>query len=134
MEKYTLIKGQYNLFLDDDRTIPTHMDYLLGIGKRGFHTDYFYLDWEVAKNYNDFCEIITRKGLPERISFDHDLGIEPQTGYDCIKWLVALCMEHEMPLTTECKFHTANPVGEVNMRGYYENFLKFQADNLDKSE
>ena len=46
---------------------------------------YLYLDdvrtpkadnWEVVRNYDEFTTYITRHGIPDLISFDHDLGEE----------------------------------------------------------
>ena len=52
------------LYLDDLRVTP-----------EGFDRVY---------NYTDFVEYITQNGLPNFISFDHDLG-EDESGYDCAK-------------------------------------------------
>ncbi|WP_350324738.1 cyclic-phosphate processing receiver domain-containing protein [Empedobacter falsenii] len=39
-------------------------------------------------DYDDFVNYINRNGLPDFISFDHDLGLR-KTGYDCAKfWLI----------------------------------------------
>ncbi|MDP9961886.1 cyclic-phosphate processing receiver domain-containing protein [Chryseobacterium lathyri] len=65
------------------------------------------------------------KGLPEMISFDHDLAdihyLKPdsdeyaeKTGYECAKWLIEYCMDHYLDLP---KFycHSMNPVGKENI-------------------
>lgn len=74
----------YNLFLDDERPLS-------------FLSSYFNEEIDnfiIAKNYNEFCNSITEKGLPCSIWFDHDLGQE-KSGYDCAKWLVQYCIDNK---------------------------------------
>ena len=100
-----------------------------------------------VKNYQEFAEYLKWYGLPDAVSFDHDLApehytpeeywgnysaskdyqesqnyVEP-TGYDCAKLLVSYCQStgNKIPL---CVYHTANPVGKVNMKAYIENAKK----------
>ena len=48
--------------------------------------------WEIVRNYDDFVNYINENGLPDEISFDHDLGEDvSKTGYDCAKWLCEYC-------------------------------------------
>ena len=35
-----------------------------------------YKPWDVVRNYNEFTEYILKNGIPDLISFDHDLGEE----------------------------------------------------------
>lgn len=55
------------LYLDDVRT-PTET--LPG-----------YKPWYVVRNYNEFVEWISKNGLPDFISFDHDLADEHMNDY-----------------------------------------------------
>ena len=55
-------------------------------------------------NYEEFVEYLERKGLPDFISFDHDLG-EDLSGYDCAKYLVDYCLAHQL---VESFFYTFN--------------------------
>jgi hypothetical protein len=63
--------------------------------------------WIVVRNFNDFCKHIETHGLPDVVSFDHDLGhgqaytkprgkriwipknqfTEIPNGYECAKWM-----------------------------------------------
>ena len=52
-----LEQKSYNLYLDDIRT-----------PKKG--------DWVIVRSFEDFVGTIVTKGLPNEISFDHDLGEE----------------------------------------------------------
>ena len=71
-------------------------------------------------NYADFVEYITQNGLPDFISFDHDLG-EDESGYDCAKYLVEYCIEHNLSLP-KFSVHSQNPVGKENIERLLNNF------------
>ncbi|WP_034889648.1 cyclic-phosphate processing receiver domain-containing protein [Gillisia sp. Hel_I_29] len=79
-----------------------------------------------VKNKKDFVCWIQKNGLPDAICFDHDLGENEPTGYDCAKWLVEYCLDHKvLPPIWGCQ--SANPVGKVNINGLLRNFMiRFQ--------
>lgn len=86
-------------------------------------------------SYEAFERYIAEHGLPDAISFDHDLADEhyrqdvspeeykEKTGLDCVKWLVKYCLTTGQQLP-KCIYHTANPDGKANMYGYIENAKK----------
>lgn len=99
-----------------------------------------------VKNYNEFCNWITKNGLPDGICFDHDLGLvghiervnegmskrkskvfkqEEKTGMDCAKFLVEYCMDNDLPLPLY-NIQSANPVGKENINSLLTNFKKIQ--------
>jgi len=80
-------------------------------------------------NYSEFIEWIEKFGLPDAISFDHDLG-EVATGMDCAKWLVNYCLDNNRELP-EFYVHSANPVGAENIKTLLENYKKHTARHLD---
>lgn len=90
------------LYLDDLRPIPNGY-----IGLR---------------SYAEFVTYITESGLPDFISFDHDLGLE-ESGYDCAKWLVNYCLDNELRLP-QFDVHSKNPVGKENILSLLQNFKK----------
>jgi len=90
------------LYLDDLRPTPS-----------GFERVY---------DYEEFTEFISQNGLPDFISFDHDLGLE-KTGYDCAKWLVEFCLDKNLILP-EFQVHSQNPVGKENIEALLNNFKK----------
>ena len=115
------------LFLDDMRE-----------PKEAFpHTRYqTYLDdeWIVVRSYKEFTDWILSNGLPDIVSFDHDLKPEHytpeefwtdyhaseawqsanvtqgETGADCAKWLVGYCGVMKLN-TPKFLVHSQNPVG-----------------------
>jgi len=81
-------------------------------------------DWDIVTNYYDAVKYIKENGIPNIISFDHDLG-EGKTAYDFVKWLV---FEYDngkrFPNDFNFMIHSANPVGAENIRCLLNNYLK----------
>lgn len=85
--------------------------------------------WDIVRSYDEFVNYIERNGLPDVISFDHDLAdihydpstwvqgfkYKEKTGYDAAKWLCEYCFENSLPLP-EWNVHSANPVGRENIK------------------
>lgn len=107
----------YWLFLDDIRN-PEQVKYNNS-------------DWIIARNYDQAVSIFKEMGWPSKVSFDHDLGESDQkTGFDFAKFLVEQDLENNsMPLNFSYEVHSANPVGEANIRGYLDRYLKFKKEN-----
>lgn len=89
------------------------------------NTNNIVVDW--VKSYKEFVDWITVNGLPDAICFDHDLGKMPNgkelNGYDCAKWLVEYCMDHECDIP-KYNVHSSNPAGKDNIVGYLESYHK----------
>lgn len=68
-----------------------------------------------VKTFEEFTNYILKNGVPEFVSFDHDLGKGLKKGAECALWLKQYCRENNKPLP---KFyaHSANPNGrkEIN--------------------
>lgn len=88
------------LFLDDVRPTPS-----------GFYR---------VHHYKEFTEFIIRNGMPDFISFDHDLG-EGKSGFDCAKFLIDYCLDHNITFIN-FKVHSQNPVGKQNIESLLHNF------------
>jgi hypothetical protein len=88
--------------------------------------------WHVVRSYVEFVAYIMSSGVPDVISFDHDLGRgeaqrrvgnwvpraeykELKTGYDCAKWLIESGYN-----VKSWQVHSMNPVGAANIRKYLE--------------
>lgn len=116
----------YKLFLDDIRT-P------LGVSLFSSNPLYKYDDWVIVRTYNEFVKIITERGLPLLVSFDHDLAdfdinYDEKTGYDCAKWLVNYCIDNNLDLP-DYLVHSWNNVGKDNIISYIENYKKHQKND-----
>lgn len=89
-------------------------------------------DYEIVRSYTDFVEYIKNFGIPEFISFDHDLGWDYRcglkTGFDCAKWLVDYCLDHNLGMCFEYYVHSANPVGKRNIEKLFECYEKYLAE------
>jgi hypothetical protein len=95
------------LFLDDVRIAPDKT-------------------WHVVKNYKQFIDYIEVYGLPDVISFDHDLGDEILTGYDCAKYLIKHILDNEYKINNiNFIVHSMNPVGKENIEKLLNNFNVF---------
>jgi hypothetical protein len=124
------------LFLDDIR-IPK--DCANGLVPSHLNKFYWENDWSIVRSYNEFVDWIQKNGLPDFISFDHDLadvhyimdfskhsdnqGTE-KTGYDAAKWLGDYCLDNKCKLPNFI-VHSQNPVGKANIQGYLDNVRRF---------
>jgi len=122
----------YNLFLDDNRNVFSVYKYT----KNSIYIDN---DWVIVRNYNDFVNTIIQNGLPNIISFDHDLSdkkyilrldknedysnYREKTGFECAKWLVNYCLDNNLNFP-EYYVHSFNPIGKENIISYIENFKR----------
>lgn len=103
---------KYYLFLDDERKI---------YDVKWAQLPYDDTEWLTAKSYGQFVDIVMDLGLPEFVSFDHDLADyhykigsmeneasnyggprkefnygREKTGLDAAKWLVDYCVSHQL--------------------------------------
>lgn len=120
------------LYLDDCR-IPTETI-------PGYHP------WNVVRNYDEFQKWIIENGVPDLVSFDHDLAPEhmndyynqvatqgyqhpdyasykEKTGVDCANFLVEYCQKMNVELK-QCCVHSHNPVGGKNIQDFLNGFKK----------
>lgn len=105
----------YRLFLDDER-IPTDVTWFNMPAE----------PWVIVRSYDAFVKHIEDNGIPDFVSFDHDLG-EGKTGMDAAKWLVQLCLDTEQWIPSYIA-HTKNPVGYDNIESMMENGLRLERD------
>jgi predicted glycosyltransferase len=96
------------LFLDDIREAPDKT-------------------WDVVRSYHEFIGYILVYGVPDIISFDHDLEFKSRgsttsqyTGYDCAKYLVDNNLEIK-----EFIVHSANLIGKENIEKLLINWKTF---------
>ena len=102
--------------------------------------------WVVVRDYDAFVDYITHNGIPDLISFDHDLAKEhmedyyaqvfaqnyqipaydqykEKTGLDCAKFLCEYAQRMNQEIKT-CVVHSHNPVGSQNIMSYINGFMK----------
>lgn len=105
------------LYLDDNR-VPTEDD------------------WNLVKNFDEFVNFIAMNGVPDEVSFDHDLDPEHYnnamyqgreaynklyatfkhpTGLHCAKFLSDYCMNTGVGLPSKMNVHSQNPAGSLNI-------------------
>lgn len=126
------------LFLDDVRTPSTSNE----------------IEWSIVRSYKDFVNWIISNGMPDRVSFDHDLAMEhtlsyidqckgenlanatidysnfkEKTGYDCAKWLCEYCLDNNLLLPPVITVHSANYPGSMNIMNYITNYRKIRGEN-----
>lgn len=112
--------SSYSLFLDDLR-IPNMVTWV----------ELPKIDWFIVRSYEDFIFIINKRGVPEIVSFDHDLSIvdhdkhEEKTGFHCAKWLVEHCLNNNIRFP-EYYIHSKNIIGAENIKSYITSYLKSQ--------
>lgn len=132
------------LFLDDMRVPFDCLSYMKPNVRHIYEDD----NWDVVRTYDDFVGYIGYFGLPDLISFDHDLADEhyspamydgndrynqlydsfkEKTGYECAKWLCEYCTDKKLPLPMYI-VHSMNPTGKENILTVldsYRNKFKF---------
>lgn len=130
----------YNLFLDDVRDPEDVAKYIMPTSLR---TQFRLEFWHIVRSYEQFVAYILKKGIPDKIAFDHDLADEhydpsmylgdsynklydsfqEKTGFHAAKWLCEYCMDNNRKLP-EYVVHSQNPLGKENITMYLENFKK----------
>jgi hypothetical protein len=129
-------KKLYYLFLDDIR-VPKAVTWV----------NLPPVPWEIVRNYDQFVSKIKEWGMPQFISFDHDLSTEhyhpsmysdnpddynklydsdffkEKTGYECAKWAVDYCMDNDL-IFPDYICHSMNPIGRANIESYIESFKR----------
>ena len=101
--------GGYNLFLDDERFPP-----IASPGNRR---------WVIARNSDEAISLVKQLGIPDFISFDHDLG-GTDTGMVFLHRLICLTMDYKTEFPREYYVHSQNPVGRANITALFDSFLK----------
>ena len=129
------------LFLDDIR-VPVDCPKAHYMSYRKIDLTIYHEEWNIVRSHGQFVKWIEENGLPDLISFDHDLGDDTNlkgvlpidewfdidnnreyTGMDSAKWLVGYCIDNELPLP-EFAVHSANPAGYENINGLLISFKK----------
>lgn len=76
-----------------------------------FNKSKYNIEW--VRSYEEFIDYIYHNGIPDIISFDHDLG-EEKSGADCANYLCEYCIETNTKIP-DWYVHSANPAGVENI-------------------
>jgi len=124
----------YNLFLDDFRYPEDAFNYT-------GNTLYLKEKWTIVRDYKQFVKFIERYGLPNMVSFDHDLADihynqqsaddtnyeaedQEMTGYHCAKWMIEYCMDNNEELPQTILVHSMNVIGKENIEQLIKNYRR----------
>ena len=96
----------YKLFIDDTRE-PSDVT------------------WVIVRSYDEAIAYIVSHGLPNFISFDHDLSDNSLTGYDIAKWIVESDLDGTINIPEDFTYeiHSQNPIGAANIKGLLDSYL-----------
>jgi hypothetical protein len=123
------------LYLDDTRTPSKPLP------------DETYMPWIVVRDFKEFATFIANNGVPDFISFDHDLHQEHyapvefwegnqyehwaatktfkhETGLDCMKWLILWCESHRDEVINLVTIHSFNKTRAVDMQTNMNEYKK----------
>lgn len=113
----------WNLFIDDERW-PLDATWADWYDKKH--------EWMVARTWVEVRNLIDTYGMPEFISFDHDLGPEEVylNGYEIAQEIVDKDISGEWQIPENFAFyvHSKNPIGKKNIEGLLNGYLKFKKD------
>lgn len=120
----------YYLFLDDIR-VPSDVSWEKLPQK----------DYIIVRSYNEFKSTIEKLGIPEFVSYDHDLSSEHYTqfgadiieyefhkeltGYDCCKFLLSHCGKTGK-MHPPYVVHSMNPVGKENINHLISKYNNYK--------
>ena len=86
-------------------------------------------EWIVCRNDKTLKDmLISFDSVVTHISFDNDIASYDDngneiTGYTLVKWLCDYILDNDLDISNlTLNFHTANPVGRMNMMCYLDNF------------
>jgi hypothetical protein len=97
----------YTLFLDDLRSPTSDLK-----------------DVKIARNVSQAIKLVEGHGLPNVISFDHDLGSGEFTSPRFMWWLIDQHLDEKFDLNKvkQVLIHSANPVGAENLKELWNGF------------
>jgi len=127
----------YNLFLDDFRSPEDVFNYT-------GQPLYLMNKWIIVRNYEEFVKAITELGVPDTVSFDHDLADvhydvqdhvdedyydlmsaqNEKTGYHCAQYLLNHCLDNELDIPKVVWIHSMNGPGAKNIDSLFTTYKK----------
>ena len=90
-------------------------------------------DCIVVRSFDEATNFVLERGVPEFISFDHDLGCSDDgqinhSGYDFARWLVESVISGLITISDDFTFaiHSQNPVGSKNIEMLLNRYMLFR--------
>ena len=77
--------------------------------------------WVIVRSSQEAIEWVTKNGLPEFISFDHDLGGE-DTSMIFVHWFINYMLDNKIKDEVPFFVHSQNPIGKRNIEGLLLSF------------
>lgn len=110
------------VFIDDIREVKD----VWGYNNNPIYKD---TDWVIVRSFDSFVSYVKENGVPNVVSFDHDLGeiiseSKELGGFECAKWLVEFCIDNDINVPNY-HVHSANPVGKKNIETYMNTAIKY---------
>ncbi|MBF5007276.1 YqiA/YcfP family alpha/beta fold hydrolase [Diaphorobacter caeni] len=104
------IQANKKMFLDDERMPPGDES-----------------QWRICRSSNDAMQAMLQQGVPDFISFDHDLGGD-DTAMIFVKWLIDKDLDSLGFIPAEFSFeiHSQNPIGAHNLRQTLYGYLTYR--------
>ena len=103
----------YKLFIDDERFPPEGREH----------------EFVIVRTPVEAMRVMSDRGCPSFISFDHDLGGE-MTAMQIVHWMVEIDMDYQrtgesfIPESFKYDVHSQNPIGVANIRGLLNSYLE----------
>ena len=93
-------------------------------------------EFVIVRSYDEFVRWIYTHGMPDYISFDHDIASydndgHEKTGLDAAKYVVDYCIDNNVKCP-DFNVHSANPVGADSINSLLTNFKNFQKEKEKK--
>lgn len=135
--KMEIVSGDYCMFLDDERSVTdARIEGKSLISRSNIPKE----EWVIVRSYDEFVDIIHKRGIPRVVSFDNDLTEShltaclmtksdqeyqekvankqiSKTGFHAMKYLFELCKSKGLTIP-KYYIHTANPFARTLMENY----------------
>jgi hypothetical protein len=109
------------LFLDDER-FPAQVTWI----------NLWRGEYEIVRSFDEFRDYIIKNGIPQVISFDHDLGMNSLDGHKCARWLADSFLYDGMVLPENFAFtvHSMNPIGARKITKLLDESIDFYENTV----
>lgn len=120
----------YKMFIDDERFpkgyFPKLKSFLSELSLNLINKDIFGF-FIISRNYDQTVNLINQYGIPEFISFDHDLG-DSKDGYEIARFMIEQDLDGKKCFPSNFSFyvHSQNPIGKENIQNILMSYMRFK--------